>query len=161
MALPFPLRCPWYRAVPRDVPLFAPLLTRLRPVCVPGRDTLHRLSSSSTTACSTHTLLLNVLKGTRRSTVRCSPACSRQGPTPAWPTHVHAEFLLTISLARRVDPAGVFVTISSARRVHPAGVCRHEFFGTTSRSSQSSSAQSLWHVEYTQPEFVVTSSSAR
>ena len=57
-----------------------------RPVCVPGRDTLHQRFhlvqfSSSTAACSTS----SGAQGEGRPT-RCSPICSRQRPRVRWPT---------------------------------------------------------------------------
>ena len=62
--------------------------------------------------------------------------------------------------AQYIQPEFI-VTISSARRVHPAGVSRHNLFGTQSTSSRSFSSQSLRHAEYIQSELLATISSAR
>ena len=62
--------------------------------------------------------------------------------------------------AQYIQPEFI-VTISSARRVHPAGVSRHNLFGTQSTSSRSFSSQSLRHAEYIQSDFLATRSSAR
>ena len=133
----------------------------VRPVCVPGRDTLHRRVHLAQLPAAQAILLLDVLKGyiqpellaTRSSARRVHPvgaarhkvfgtqSTSSRSYSPQG--HRHAEYIQSELLA----------TGSSARRVHPVGAgARHRVIGTQS-TSRSCSPQGHRHAEYIQSEW--------